>query len=74
LPVVPDESACPAAPAPASAGGVEEFAQLVKVRSPFHNPVFFLIVVLACMTNVALLFSLSLSLSLFYRNRRTRNS
>jgi hypothetical protein len=33
---VPDESACPAAPAPASAGGVEKFAQLVKVRSPFH--------------------------------------
>ncbi|XP_066341221.1 shugoshin-1-like isoform X2 [Miscanthus floridulus] len=30
LPVVPDESACPAAPAPASAGGVEKFAQLVK--------------------------------------------
>ena len=29
---VPDESACPA---PASAGGVVEFAQLVKVRSPF---------------------------------------
>jgi len=56
LPVVPDESACPEAPAPASVGGVEEFAQLVKVRSPFHNPVFFLIVVLACMTNVALLF------------------
>lgn len=30
LPVVPDESACPEAPAPASVGGVEEFAQLVK--------------------------------------------
>ncbi|PWZ56433.1 Shugoshin-1 [Zea mays] len=37
---VPGEPACPEAPAPADAGGLEGFAQLVEASSPIRNPGF----------------------------------
>lgn len=64
---VPGEPACPEAPAPADAGGLEGFAQLVEASSPIRNPGF-LIAGLACVWLTSLFFFL------ISRIRRKRNS